>query len=98
MRVVVSARAKADVLNIYSYLVDCNPAAAERTLQRIEDKIEQLSHFPCIGVARNRLAADVRAVVVGTHLILYKIEADAGALIILRIIDGRMDVEEEFRR
>jgi toxin ParE1/3/4 len=96
MRVVVSARAKADALNIYSYLVDRNPAAAERTLKRIEGKIEQLSHFPFIGVARPRLATDVRVAAVGTHLILYKVETDA--LLILRIIDGRMDVEKEFRR
>jgi len=34
--------------------------------------------------------------VVGTHLIIYRVDPEA--VIVLRIIDGRMDVDEEFRR
>jgi toxin ParE1/3/4 len=96
MKVIVSARARADALGIYSYLFDRNPAAAERVLERIERKIEQLGDFPFVGAVRPRLAPDLRAVVVGTHLILYKVETEA--LLILRIIDGRMDIDEQFRR
>ena len=96
MKVAVSARAKADALNAFSYLFDLNPAAADRALERIERKIEQLQAFPFVGVARPRLAPDVRVAVVGTYLILYKVETEA--VIVLRIIDGRMDVDKEFRR
>jgi toxin ParE1/3/4 len=96
MRVFVSAHAKGDVLRIYSYLVDCNPAAADRTLERIERKLEQLSQFPFIGPERPSLATGVRMAVVGTHLIIYRVDGEA--VFVLRIIDGRMDVDEEFRR
>jgi toxin ParE1/3/4 len=96
MKVLVSARARADVLGTYSYLVDRNPVAADRVIERIERKLEQLRHFPFIGPERPSLAAGVRAAVVGTHLIIYKVEAES--IIVLRITDGRMDVDEEFRR
>ena len=96
MRVFISARARADVLRIYSYLVDRNPMAADRAVERIERKLEQLRHFPFIGPERPGLAAGIRAAVVGTHLIIYRVDPEA--VIVLRIIDGRMDVDEEFRR
>jgi toxin ParE1/3/4 len=95
MKVIVSAHAKRDALNTYSYLVSRNPAAADRIIQHVERKIEQLREFPLIGPPRPRLAAGVRAAVVGTHLVLYKVDDEA--VIVLRIIDGRMDVDEEFR-
>lgn len=95
MKFIVPAHAKRDALNIYSYLVNRNPAAADRILERIERKIEQLREFPLIGPPRPRLAAGVCAAVVGTHLVLYKVDDEA--VIVLRIIEGRMDVDEEFR-
>lgn len=49
MKVIVSARARADVLRIYAYLLDRNPAAADRVLERIERTLEQIAHFPFIG-------------------------------------------------
>lgn len=96
MRVLVSDRARADAVDIYSYLIGRNPAAAERVLERIERKLEQLSQFPFVGPGRSGLGENVRAAVAGKHLVLYKIETET--VIVLRIIDGRMDVEEEFRR
>jgi toxin ParE1/3/4 len=96
MRVFVSARARADVLRIHSYLVDRNRTAADRAIERIERKLEQLRHFPFIGPERPSLAAGIRAVVAGTHLIIYRVDAEA--VVVLRIIDGRMDIDEEFRR
>ena len=38
----------------------------------------------------------LRSIVVRTHLIFYKIERDR--MTIVRVIDGRMDVDEEFQR
>jgi toxin ParE1/3/4 len=79
MRVFVSARARADVLRVYSYLFDRNPIAADRVIERIERKLEQLSHFPFIGPERPGLAYGVRAAVVGTHLILYRVDDETGS-------------------
>jgi plasmid stabilization system protein ParE len=60
MNVIVSARARADVLRIYAYLVDRNPTAADRAVERMERKIEQLAHFPFIGAERPTLGREFR--------------------------------------
>jgi toxin ParE1/3/4 len=96
MKVVVSARARADVLRVYRYLVDRNPAAADRVVERIERRIEQLGYFPLIGTERASLASRIRVTISGTHLIIYRVDPEA--VVIVRIIDGRMDIDEEFRR
>jgi plasmid stabilization system protein ParE len=52
--------------------------------------------FPFIGRERSSLAPGLRSIVVGNHLIFYVVEADQ--IIIVRVIDSRMDIDEEFRR
>ncbi len=72
-----------------------SPLAAETILARIDKKFDQLTWFPFIGRERSSLAPGLRSAVVGTHLIPYTIQNDN---IIVRVIDGRMDIDEEFRR
>jgi plasmid stabilization system protein ParE len=45
MRVVVSEQADADLLQIFQYLAQRNPDAAEAVLRDIDRKFENLSHF-----------------------------------------------------
>ena len=96
MKVIVSDRAKSDLLRIYSYMEERNPFAAERILDRIDKKFDQLTRFPFIGRERSSLAPGLRSVLVGTYLIFYTIES--GGIIVVRVIDGRRDIDEEFRR
>jgi plasmid stabilization system protein ParE len=42
------------------------------------------------------LAPGLRCLVVGLHLIFYTV--DSNQITVVRVIDGRMDVEEEFHR
>ena len=65
-------------------------------IQRIDSNLKNLSRFPFIGRERANLAAGLRSLVVGLHLIFYVVEAEQ--IIVVRIIDGRMDVDEEFHR
>lgn len=96
MRILISTKAEADLFDIYSYLHERNPTAAEAALQRINQKFEQLSVLPFIGRVRTSLAEGLRNVVVGTHVIFYLVGPDA--LTVVRVIDGRRDIDEEFRR
>ncbi len=52
--------------------------------------------LPFIGRERSSLALRLRSVVVGIHLIFYVVEHDS--ITIVRVLDGRMDIDEEFRR
>jgi plasmid stabilization system protein ParE len=42
------------------------------------------------------LAPGLRCLVVGLHLIFYTV--DSNQITVVRVIDGRMDVDEEFHR
>jgi toxin ParE1/3/4 len=96
MKVLVSEKAKRDLLRIYSYFEQRNPSAAEATLRRIDERFGQLSDFPFIGRERSSLAPGLRSLVAGNHLIFYVVGRDA--ITVVRVIDGRMDIDEEFRR
>jgi toxin ParE1/3/4 len=96
MKVFISERAKEDLLQIFSYVAERNQFAADSFIEAIDDKFEQLSRFPFIGRERTSLAQGLRSVVVRTHLIFCAVERER--ISIVRVIDGRMDVDEEFQR
>jgi len=96
MKVFVSDKANRDLLRIYSYFEQRSPTAAESILRRIDEKFDQLAALPFIGRQRPSLAPGLRSVVVGNHLIFYLVSRDS--ITIVRVIDGRMDIDEEFRR
>jgi toxin ParE1/3/4 len=96
MKVVLSDKANSDLFRIYSYINEHNPLAAEAILAQIDKKFEQLTWFPFIGRERSSLSPGLRSALVGKHLILYFVHDDN--IVVVRVIDGRMDIDEEFRR
>lgn len=66
LRVVVSLRARSDLLSIHSYLSERSPAAADRMLTRFSQRFNELREFPLLGPDRSefgyslRLGYDVR--------------------------------------
>lgn len=96
MKVRVSAKARADLLQIYRYLAERNPAVAESVLQDIDAKLRQLSHFPFMGRERPEFAPHLRSALVHTYLIFYTVTNDH--LVVVRVVDGRMDVSKELQR
>jgi toxin ParE1/3/4 len=96
MKIFRSEKAERDLLQIYAYLADWNPQAADALIEEIDAKFKNLTRFPFIGRKRSSLAPEMRSILVGTHLIFYIVERDR--IVVVRIIDGRMDVDEEFKR
>ena len=96
MKVLVSDRAKRDLLAIYAYVSRDNPAAAEKIVERISGRFEQLARFPFIGRERFTLAPGLRSLIAGNHLIFYVVAAEQ--ITVVGVIDSRMDIGEEFRR
>jgi toxin ParE1/3/4 len=96
MGILLSDKARADLLRIFSYIDEHSPNAAIEFIRRIETNFENLLRFPFIGRERSNLAPGLRCLVVGLHLIFYVVERED--IIIVRVIDGRMDVDEEFQR
>jgi toxin ParE1/3/4 len=96
MHVVLTDKAKLDLFRIHSYIDERNPTAAESFIRRVRNNFENLARFPFIGRERSSLAPGLRCLVVGLHLIFYTVDPDE--ITVVRVIDGRMDVEEEFHR
>ena len=96
MKIVTSDKARDDLRRIYGYLAIRNPQAADALIREIDERFKNLSRFPFIGRERSSLAPGLRSVLVGTHLIFYLVERDR--IVVVRVIDGRMDIDEEFKR
>jgi len=96
MKIVWSDKAEKDLLAIYAYLAERNPQAADSLMREVDSRFENLARFPFIGRERSRFAPGLRSVLVGTHLIFYLVESDR--IVVVRMIDGRMDIDEEFNR
>jgi toxin ParE1/3/4 len=69
MKVLASDKAGKDLLQIYSYIAERNPTAAEALVRRIDEKFDHISYLPFIGRERSSLAPGLRSVVVGNHVI-----------------------------
>ena len=96
MKILVSVQADQDLLEIFSYLAPLSPSAAQAAAEAIDEKMRNLANFPFIGPARPSLAAGMRSAVVGTHVIFYTVNNDH--ITVVRILDGRRDIDAEFRR
>jgi toxin ParE1/3/4 len=72
------------------------PDAAERLIEAIDTRFENLAQFPFIGRERSTLAPGLRSMLVETHLIFYVVKSER--IVVVRVIDGRMDIDEEFQK
>jgi toxin ParE1/3/4 len=80
MQIVLSDKARTDLLQIHRYLDERNPSAAEAFVPRINENFENLARFPFIGRERFNLASGLRCLVVGVHLIFYTVILNASRL------------------
>jgi toxin ParE1/3/4 len=96
MEIILSEKADQDLIRIYSYLAERDAKAAENLVRDIDRKLKNLASFPFIGRKRSHLGRGIRSVVVSNYLIFYMVQSSH--IGIVRIIDGRMDIDEEFPR
>ena len=93
--IVLSPDAEDDIIEIYRSGIanfGIGQADAYEAMLRHSVKIE-LAFHPFIGIARPELGHDIRALYRGAHHIYYRVEGDT--LTIIRIVSGRMNVEQD---
>ena len=71
-RLLRTAQAEEDLIDIWAYIARDNPAAADRVLDALDEKSHALARNPQMGMAREDIAAGVRHFPVGNYLILYR--------------------------
>ena len=89
-----TAQAEEDLIDIWLYIAQDNPAAADRLLDKIDGKILLLAEQPAIGRAREDIAPDLRFLPIGKYLILYRIILDG--IEIVRVVQGARNLKDLF--
>lgn len=76
----------ADLYDIWDYIAADNPAAANRFLERLEDRFRLLLTQPESGERRDNYRAGLRSVVEASYIIFY--EPTSAGITIHRVIHG----------
>jgi toxin ParE1/3/4 len=86
-----TAKARADLLEIWLYLAERSPAAADRVLDATERLFRLIALHPLMGRERPELSPGIRSFVVMSWVVFYRPQPDA--IEIIRVLHGARDLE-----
>jgi toxin ParE1/3/4 len=89
-----TAQAEEDLIEIWIYIAQDNPAAADHVLDAINERCLALADNPLMGRLRPDIAPELRYFTVGNYLILYRTVPDG--VQIVRVIHGARDLPNLF--
>lgn len=89
-----TVQAEEDLIEIWIYIAQDNPGAADRVLNEIEQRFYALADNPLMGRLRPDIAPELRYFAVGKYLILYRTIPDG--VQIVRVIHGARDLPSLF--
>jgi len=92
----VTLRAEADLREIWRYVAADDPAAADRVVLRIDERMQILRQFPRIGALRNDVRRGMRMLVEGNYLLLYQYDARKDEVDLVAVVDGRRELSGLF--
>ena len=95
MRVVRTVLADGDLLDIWLYIAQDNITAADRMVERLEQRYQTLGVNPVLGSKRDELVMGMRCLIEGKYAIFYRIHQDT--VQILRILHGARDFPTIFQ-
>lgn len=94
-KVLRSPRAELDLLEIWLFIAEDSPAAADRFLDLLAQKCETLAEAPEIGPLREDLSPRLRSFPVKRYVIFYR-PIDSG-IEVVRVLSAYRDVTAIFR-
>lgn len=86
--------ARLDLLEIWEWIAEHDPAAAGRLIDRLEETCELIAGQPKIGRARPDLGPKTRSLPSGSYLVIYDPLPDGAE--VLRIVHGARDIPALF--
>ncbi|HKI14655.1 MAG TPA: type II toxin-antitoxin system RelE/ParE family toxin [Roseiarcus sp.] len=93
--VVLSRLAESDLTEIWLFVAQDDPTAADRLLDRIHSKCRALAMRPKAGRRRPELDREIRSLVAGNYVIFYRESAEG--IEVARVLHGRRDIARLFR-
>ena len=88
----LSEKAQSDIINIYLYIEQRNPVAAEAITDKLRVATETLREQPRMGALRTDIGKGIRHLVVGNYLILYRVEDET--VQVLRYLHGARNLSD----
>jgi toxin ParE1/3/4 len=93
-KVIISDQAILDLEEIWQYIGNDNPVAADEQIERIYEQCLLLKDNPEIGRKREELYNGLRSIVVSKYILFYRIKNEV--LEIVRILSGYRDIDSLF--
>jgi toxin ParE1/3/4 len=88
--------AELDLLEIWAYIAEDSPRAADRFLDFLDQKCRTLAEAPGIGRLREDLAPDLRSFPVKRYVVFYRPIEDG--IEVARVLSAYRDIARVFRR
>jgi toxin ParE1/3/4 len=87
-------QAETDLDEIWWYIAQDNPDNADRFLDKIEERCQELAQFPHMGISREELMLTLRSLPLGNYLIFYLPIEDG--IEVVRVLPAMRDVDAIF--
>jgi toxin ParE1/3/4 len=94
LRILKRPLAESDLDDIWWYIAQDNPEAADKLLDRIEERCQALARFPEMGVNREELMHGLRGLPIGNYVVFY-LPIEHG-IEIVRVLPGMRDIDAFF--
>lgn len=88
-----SEQAERDLLQIWVRIAEDNFDAADRFVDEVNERLEDIAEMPGMGRARDELAPGLRSFPVGNYILLYR-ETDTG-LELARVVHGARNLRSQ---
>lgn len=92
-RILWDSQAVEDLEGIWAYIALDDVEAADRFVDKIQERCQKLKDLPELGRSRPELAPGVRSLVIGNHVLYYKIAAE---IQVVRVLHAARDVMRLF--
>lgn len=88
----LTQKAQEDLIEIWVFIAQDDPSAADRHLDRLEEICGLLADSPRIGPARDDIREGMRYFVVDEYLIFYRIVDES--IEVVRVLHGRREIQD----
>ena len=95
-RVAVTLPAQEDLREIWAYVAQDDMAAADRLVDRINERCVVYATQPELGTPGDRFAPGLRYLSLGAYVVFYRPETDG--ILLIRVLHGARNLDEIFGR
>ena len=90
MKLFKTEQAQEDLIEIWASIGVHNEGAANRLIEQIDARLSLLREFPEMGAPRSDIRIDLRMLVIGEYLVIYRLLPEE--VEIVRVVYGRRDI------